>query len=512
MKLKLFKYSILLLFLAGCSNNNSSGGGGSKPADKVNSKISREGSGAMTGQTALFEVTHSMGQSKKSETNQPKVDIGNVLINNKNLLSFAVQSYSANSVNSESQKEVKSKTDLLSRSIQSGACVVNLQNENKSENTPKQFAPMKIKITGNTCPIEVSMEMQLAGIDGKNPCENQQNNMNCNFNARMRLNYRVMDERLAQQLEVKSGSMSLSFELQQIVVDGAGQIEQSMNGKSYLELKAVDLKDQLYLISGSQKINMKMVMSEPSPNNPPSSQAFGSISEELQYLHEASGTSSSLIASLTMNGNEANERYVVDGVSVTAEAYELERNKFANSMMAFGQTEEDKEKQSDNQPPPNNNTPPRPQPPVPPHDDTTEPPPAPNPVTPPNPPSPPTPPSPEPKDSRWVCVVKDLRTDNVHIGYGAVEFIAKSKATQACQNSSDSCSGSPTCEEQTESNPSAWYCEAKSYGGKVYSGSGRSQTEASFAARKECINKNSKKPSECRTVYASDCVHVPTRY
>jgi hypothetical protein len=332
--------------------------------------------------------------------------------------------------------------------------------------------------------------------------------MACKFNAAMKMSYRILDEKLASQLEVTSGHMNMNFEVDQTMPAGQGgqaDMNMVMKGKGGFDLKAVDLDGQPHLISGTQDINMKMIMPVPSQGQQSVPQLFGGMKEELRYLHQASGVESFLRATLTMNGNNANENYSVDGVSVTAEAYVSERDKFANSMMAFGKQESANGSSDTQQPthpqPPTNPIPqptsqPFPQPP-------TQP--VPQPPTQPNPPTNPQP-LPPSTDRKWVCVVENYSNKDVFVGYGSVEFVARSKAKQACQNTAgNSCSSLEECEQQ-DPNPNAWYCQTKNYAtNRIFDGTGGSKTEAGYNARKACFLASGNSSSGCQTVYGSDC-------
>jgi len=132
----------------------------------------------------------------------------------------------------------------------------------------------------------------------------------------------------------------------------------------------------------------------------------------------------------------------------------------------------------------------------------------------PNPfPTPPTNPTPFPEqpptaERKWVCTVKDYAKKNIYIGYGPVEFVAGSKAKQACQQAgSKECYSTSDCEEQ-ETNPQAWFCEAKNYSnGKIFSGTGASKTEAGFFAQKSCFSSSRDSLSSCpMSISSFDCV------
>jgi hypothetical protein len=490
------KLSIAVLgaLIAACSNG---GSGNSGPNGNVNSKVSEKAAHTLASQTAMFE----MGRSKTGNDSNWMAD---------DLVS-SVQS-------TGSKSEVQQKVNLLNQSVHTTACKVEFAPTGGTVSTQSnqglQFSPGKMKISGASCPIEVSLDITLLGASGASPCQESQAGMSCKFNAAMKMSYRVLDQKLAAELGLTSGHANMNFEIEQALPigpsgsTGPSQFDFGMKNKAAFDLKAVDLEGQPYLLSGHQDINFKMVMPAPGPGQTSVPQLFGGAKEDLKY--ETAGVSSSLLATATINGSSPDEKYYVDGALVTLKAYVLERQKFENSMMSMGPREQQENPSQTSQPAPmpvpGQATPgPVPQPPVP----------APQPPVPaPQPPAPiPQPPAPAPQppagDRKWICVSEDYSNKNVFVGYGSVEFVAKSKAKQACQAASpNSCSASMTCEEQ-EANPNSWFCETKNYAtGGVYNGSGASKTEASYAARKDCFDASGSSSGSCQTPYSSDCVHL----
>lgn len=103
-----------------------------------------------------------------------------------------------------------------------------------------------------------------------------------------------------------------------------------MKGRAEIGFEAYDVQGQAHVITGSQDIDMKMTMSNSGTPNGAAGMTM-TMTEEIQYKHEASKTASSFSASVNVNGNNSVEHYVIDGVAVTAEAYNSERERFANS-------------------------------------------------------------------------------------------------------------------------------------------------------------------------------------
>lgn len=467
---------IIAALLVGCSSGGSDDKN-AQPQDKVNSKITGHASGALSGQAGVFEASQSRSQKNSNLTR---------VMNHKFL--FAAQLQSPNS-NSESQTATQEKAQRLNQSISSSACQVDLM-PGAAPSGPvggaaAEFKPMKLKISGLGCPVEINFETTMIGVGG-NPCQKTQGVLSCQFRINAKMSYRVLDDKLSQELETSSGHFNMSFDIDQTLPDGSAaqaSMNMIMKGKSSIDIKAVDLQEKVHMISGSSDANITMLMpTGPGPGPQPMPQMSGSMKEELNYLQEASGISSALSASITFSGSSPDEKYFVDGVSVTATAYANERDKFANSMMAFGTQDGDQNNSPGNsQPLPNPNNP--------------------NPFPNPNPGPGPIP-NPEPSDRRWACIVDSYSPVQVFIGYGSVEFVARSKAKQACQATGVSCSSNIFCEEQA-ANPKAWYCETKSYSHNLtFGGEGASKIEASYFARRACYGSTN---ATCSSISDSSC-------
>jgi hypothetical protein len=515
----------LVALLAGCSQGGS--GAGQEPASKVNSKINGSASKALTGQTALFEVSRTLSGGDKGASRFAST-----------MALREVMAASESSIGAKGTVQVK--VGRVNSVIKQGACKVDLaktptaqkpssssDNGSITSSAADQFAPLNMKIAGGGCPIEISFNVDMKAL-AQNPCQEVQGGMSCRFNAVMKMNYRVLDQRLAEELGVTSGHMNLSFDIDQKMPTGqqsTSSMNMSMKGKAVVDMKAVDLEGQAYLVSGAQDVNMNMTMPSQYDQAP---QIFGAMKEDLQYLHEASGTRSALSASVTMNGNSADEKYLVDGVAVTAQAYLSERDKFANSMIEFtvknnGQEQgagseqiphrNDRSQQPGGDypqpgggfpqpgsgfPDPNSGFP---QPgsgfPQQPGDGFPQP----NPI-----PSQPAP-STGSGSHAWVCMLDNYRTNEVFVGYGANQFVAKSMAEQACHEGENgsSCGSSISCEKQ-ESNPNAWFCQTRNYRtGRIFNATGASKTEAGYFARSSCVSASGTDAGSCEQVSASDC-------
>lgn len=483
-----YQYILIAALLAGCSQGGSSNSD-QNPKSTVNSKITGSAASALSGQTAVFEASRSLSQSSGmafTESALPRIAMMEAMSGGRG------------------GSEVEAKTSRIATLIQNGGCQIDLQKPNQSGamdgTIAENFSPLKMKIAGSTCPMEISFEMLMTSPAGQ-PCQSTKHGMVCFFTATVKMTYRVLDANLASELGVANGQSNMTFEVNQTLPSQSGSMssdpmsgeepmKMAIKGKANIFSKAVDLSGGAHLITGEQNINMTMVISPQAGSVP---QAAGSVQEGLKYLQTASGVESNLSAELIMKGNSADEKYFVDGVRVTAQAYMSERDKFANSMMAFTTNGDQQTPDRGGRPSPDTGYPPG-----------GDLPPSNTGHTPSNP-STPSQPSPS---GEWVCVIENYDSRNVFIGYGTQEFIARSHATQACQGAGSvtSCSSVYKCEQQ-ELSVDAWYCEAKnSDTGRVFGRSGHSKVEAGYFARRECFHFSGSSARSCGTVYDSDCV------
>lgn len=492
---------LMAALLLGCGGKGSSDGGNNRaPTDKFDSKITGNSANALSGQAAVFDAGLNLaGFSPKNQRGLSPL-----------FSNFMSASYAPPS------KE--SKAEHVKATVQNGACKINLNKEDFQMPSENSFplAPFKMQIAGTSCPLAINFNVTFTGYD-ENPCKEAPNGMVCRFDVDVKMSYRVLDRRLVQELGVSSGSATLVFNIDQSLPMGPSSagapMIQTLKADVSFHLKAVDLEGAAHLISGSNFADMKIVMDPQSYAMP---QFFGAMKEELQYLQEATKISSKLWASINVKGQSADEKYFVDGVRVTAKAYQRERDKFANSIMTFEANFGSEEPDHGDSAPPYPTPPPMPEypgpnfPPAPEFPQQPGYPPS-NPFPPgsgfPQEPAQPPAPTPSPEKGNWACVIEDHRTSDVFIGYGANKFIAESKAKQKCEASgSASCSIFSDC-DALEANPQAWYCEtSNTRTGRHFGGEGRSKIEAGYFARKECIKQSGTNANFCMKAYDSDCV------
>lgn len=480
------KFLVLAVLFAGCSKGGGGGGGGGAvaPQGTVNSKISGAASKALTGQAALFNASRNQGNNPSANATLIEAALLNAELASKPKVS-------------ESKAAAKAKANSVSKVINSSACKIDPgamdAPRGKLEGAAEQFKPFHMTVSGEGCPVAIHMKVTMDGVGGADPCQPKGDVKICKFASTMTMTYQVRDEKLANELEVRSGHVKMKFDIEEIVPgdndgrSGPTKIEFGGGGTGSVDIRAVDLQGKVYLISGSHDENMKVVQS-PSNDGPiPTQEIHGILKEEFKYVDEAAGVSSIISANVTINNNNVVGKFLVDGVSVTEEAYRSEVEKFANVMMESGPSQN--QGNGGNQP----------------QDGSDEDPDSPNPPAPPNPPVPPS----QPNDRKWICVIEDYSNQNVFAGYGPVEFVARSKATQACNDTQPNrCSSFENCEEQS-ANPNAWFCRTSNdQTGQRFDGSGASQTEASYLARKACFKGSGSATWYCNKVYDSDCVRL----
>lgn len=162
---------VLMVFLAGCGTGG--GSGGNAPAgDPKNSKITGVASGAFSGQTALFEAGNQMGRGKAGTGNN---QILATLVLDSAAANLAPEGKSA--LPPDGKSAVQKKGQTLGQSLQSSQCKIDLpkaENQNKSlSGAAGQFPPMHMKISGSACPLEMNLEIEIAGADGAGPCQSR---------------------------------------------------------------------------------------------------------------------------------------------------------------------------------------------------------------------------------------------------------------------------------------------------------------------------------------------------
>ncbi len=464
-------FLFLAALIAGCTSNSGGPGGGAAPKGNVNTKIAQSGTAALTANTAIFEA----GQGAR----------GPNLMQLKTLESTSAK---ASQSKSEAQKMTQAKKDRVLTAMQNGNCKMDFVNPSDSLQAPSQsmaaqFPKLKMKVSGASCPMEMSLEMHM-GSNMEDICQEAQGVAHCKFSYKVNMTYRVLEQKLKEELGVVSGEMSMVFNADETLPADFSPEEaftQITKMKADMNLKVVDLDSQVYLISGLQDIDIKMIQSM--SGHQMNFAVTGAAKEEFRYFAQATNTESNLVATAVFNGTSATEKYLVDGVEVTAEAYMAERDKFANSMLNSNDSGNQGE-----QNPPVETEPPTDLQPLP-----GQPTPA---------PAPPVNPTPVPF-AGYACMLQDNVSRNVFIAYASQERIASSKVKQACQQATgNSCNGFADCEQQ-ELNSSAWFCEA-SNAGKVFGGFGASKVEAQYFAKKDCIEQTN---SGSWYVHDSDCVH-----
>lgn len=480
--------------LAGCSSGGSDNKGGGTPT-----KISAGAAKALGGQAALLEAGSSLQGGR------------------------AAALLAAISAQSSPQGIRQQKAQKVGSALRPGAgCQMDFSandpiggsaGRESSSGGPSmtQFRPMTLT-TQAGCPVEMTLKMELDGPASQG-CMNPSAGEACRFKGRVIMKYNVRDQKLAEELEVSRGMVGMSFDIDQSMNAGsatASDVSMIMKNSASFEMQAVGTDGNIYALKGSQSMNVKMDMTAPTgPGQMPRQSIVGGAKEELHYLNESTNERSDMIATMTANGANGIEKYLIDGVEVSVQTYMTERQKLESAMMLFGGPSSGGSEQNGS-PVPNPKPGPGPQP-----GPQPGPPPAPRPQPKPVPqpqpiePSPiePSPinPIPAPAD-KWICLVENYATGRTHAGYGAVELMANSRSKQTCQagESPDTCGGSPYCEQRSAA-PS-WFCELKNYSTtKVFNGTGNSRLEAAYLARKACADVSGNRTSSCASIGSATC-------
>lgn len=474
------KLATCLLFgiTVGCGGKNGSGSGGGGPT-----QLSDKASRAFSGQTALFEASRSSAQGR---------EFG--LTNSALIMRAAAGSPS-------SKDQVNAKTQQASQMINPSVCKIaplfkkTTGTDLKGANAV--FAPMEMKISGASCPVEVSLKIDTSAPD----CQQLDGQEVCHYKSTVQMAYQVLDDKLAQTLEVRSGHVNMSFDLNQSnVAPGSmsgegGKISLIMKNKASIDFRAVDLAGQANLLNGSLDFDLKQNIDfgkmDPNSSQPPEMkfEIFGAAHENMRYVQESTGESLTLSAEFAANGgpNTAVEKYFINGQAVTSDQYRQEHEKFQNSMMsaAGGSAPTGGSTGSST----GGSAPTQPQ--------DSQGPQAPNTGGGQTQPVPPVQSQP-PSESRWVCMTENYSTRQVFVGYGSIEFAAKSRAEKACNDVQASC-GLTTC-EQREGDTQAWFCEIRNYGNnRSFNGSGASKLEATYMARSQCFTESGADAASCST-------------
>ncbi len=440
-----------MLAIVGCSSDNS--GEGNKPRSTVNSRLSPNAVAALTGQTAIFEAGNGAGGGGVQDSFLSRV------VSEKASLAIrhATQAATGGAV-----ATVQAKAERVTDVMHSSDCVTNVQEaqEPSQPGSPIAFKRVTVEVSGPNCGMEMNLKISVLG-DPVQICNQSGSNFDCKFVGLVNLTYRIFDEQLQRDLGINRGHMNLSldFEIHQSGGRQTGQ-PQTLDAEisAQFDVKTVDAEERSYTVVAKQALDFEITESSGSTQG----QAKGSATETIDFRDESAGVSSNLKATLTASGRVANARFVVDGVEVTEGAYVNERAKIANSMMPkFGTNESFSTSESEGTSESGEST------------RANEP----------------------PRD--WACLIRNLDESQVYIGTGSLEFVAESKARQACQYGEGApCSWSVRCEMQ-ERTSNAWYCEAKDLStGLLSGGESNSRVQAQYEALQACFGGGN--PSSCR--------------
>lgn len=332
MNIKLRYFLFITAFIVSCSKGTDSVNSTPiptplpPPGKAPNSKITSNGIGALTGQTAIFEASQSLG--------------------GKSGLAKQIFALAANAIPSEAKQATKGKVTRIQDAVTSGKCRIDSVRPpdkiDSSHGAAAFFPRMKVIISGPNCPMEVTLDLNLVGesSDTHDICKDSSDVKVCKFTGHMDMTYRILDENFSADLQVKNGEMKMLFKVEQTYPGGSSSSSRRpssmvMKGKTEFEFKAFETKGQTHIVTGSQNFDVSMALpTSGTPNG--ASPMVATATENVQYLDQVQQTSSNFSASININANSSQETYTIDGAAVTAEVYSAERDKFANSMLAFG--------------------------------------------------------------------------------------------------------------------------------------------------------------------------------
>jgi hypothetical protein len=304
---------IVLTFAVGCSQG---GGNGNGSSPKTNDKINQQSANSLSGQRAVFEAGISFRQQKP-------------LTERYELQQNLDSKKSDQAQNDPKIQKVKSALNNASCKLSFGDLSTSSA---PSSSTAAQLPRIKLRTSGGACAIELSLDMDFGKFTGE-MC----NNGGCKFKFLVVMNYRILNTQLAADLGVLSGSMNMTFDIDQKFPSGANMIAQNMALKmaSSIDMKTVSTAGQIILVKGSQNMDMAMITPAVSNGNGvgiPSITGFAK--EEFSYLEESLGREIKFFSSMTANGQQDPTLiYQIDNANVTEEVYLNEKKKFDNSMI-----------------------------------------------------------------------------------------------------------------------------------------------------------------------------------
>ena len=502
---KLIVMAAALSLLAACGSNGGGGNGGGGGG----ARISGAGSNTLTGQAAIFSASESQ-RGDNGPVRGLSADVTR-------MASAAVDQKSSgpNETQKAVQQKSKSASDKLNSAIAKGQCQRKFNWDpvtGKVSGSAAAMKPFTLSIKGASCPVEIEFKMVMSAMGGE-PCKDEEKGTRCKFDNSVKLSYQVRDEKLASELGVRSGSLMIDMKMDDLMPgggssSGSGMPSMGMTSKRDLkvDIKAIDLAGKALLVKGTVNVDQKLQF-------PDMSQGSGDMSmpmlivgkEEILYSNEADGSNIAFLSTIKADGgSQPEEKYFINGAGVSADDYKTQRELLEVTLGEdMGGSGEDGGKPTpEPMPNPNPNPNPNPYP-------NPNPNPYPNPNPNPNPyPNPNPNPNPNPAPTgQWFCVTKSYSPHQVFAGYGTSEFMATSKAKQACQSTNASCSGLSMSCDQLEAQQDAWFCETKNYSnGKVFNASGASKLEASYLAVQQCLI-SSGTNGNCQDHLSATCQH-----
>jgi|GEM_PF-4092099 len=364
----------LMAVLVGCSNNSGGSGNGGptkQPLKPISPASKTAAAEALTGHAAMFETTKATGETAgKNSQVYSQVFAAMSAVN--------PEGSNPPSDKSDTKRELTQKKSKLKRTldeaIQGADCQMSppmaastaakpnrpgrpgrpsQPDQGSSSQAGSSIPPMKVVLNGEKCPVDISFEISIDQPQ-EQVCRNEAGSSLCQFNGKLIMVYRVLDQALKNELGVSFGSMTMKFAMQTETKFPAGSERGSkitaappapvmgnkIKGIFEVEFKVTDLNDKTYVMNGSQEMNVMIPLYRGSPSqpqpNPGMAGIIGSGSLNFRYFVEGTDEGVELIANFKSDGKTATSKYLISGQEVSESVFMEEMAKIENSLMNFG--------------------------------------------------------------------------------------------------------------------------------------------------------------------------------
>lgn len=315
--MKLCGIAMVALLHVGCGNN-SPGGGDPGPSNNPPSKITGEAKNALTGSAAVMNAGFAMGAPTQKE-GRAKEPSGIILAAG---LASATPEQSDKAI-------VKSKTDKLTKALGSGSCTISvIPGEPSNSQQPIQFGipAFQLKVLGKNCPVVMDMTVAMTFPAGGEPNGTSPSGK---ITMDVSSSYEIFDEELLKELQTRTGEFTMKMSFDFVVSGDSSKLKLTNTAL----MRAVDLNSQVQLVSFKADGDFTQVIQKNPKEMPVGAGISGPMRIEFNYINDTTKVSSILKASMVLNeGKPTEEKYWVDGISVTREAFQRELDKFGSSV------------------------------------------------------------------------------------------------------------------------------------------------------------------------------------